>query len=76
LKRAARRPLLERLHADEAGITSVEYGLLSCIAALVLLAFTASGMSPTDFVKRVGALSEVLAGEDSAEVQNPLGYTR
>lgn len=76
MKDAARQTLLGRLCADEGGISVIEYGLLSCIMAVVLLTFAASGMSPRDFVQRLAALPEALTGAEGESVETPTDQAR
>lgn len=76
LKSAARQTLLGRLYADESGISAIEYGLLSCIVAVVLVTFAASGMSPGDFFRRLGHVAEVLTGNTSDSVETPVDPAR
>jgi hypothetical protein len=76
LNNAAHQTLLQRLCVDQGGGTAVEYGLLSCIMALVLLSFAASGMSPGDFLHRLSRLPQVLTGAGSETVQTPVRQAR
>jgi Flp pilus assembly pilin Flp len=64
LKAAARPALIRRLFADESGITAVEYGVLACVMALVIVSFASSGMSLTALSRSVGLLAGVLIGEE------------
>jgi Flp pilus assembly pilin Flp len=68
LKAAERPALIRRLIANESGITAVEYGVLACVIALVIVSFASSGMSLTALYRSVGLLAGALIGEDPEQI--------
>jgi Flp pilus assembly pilin Flp len=50
--------LIARFLADENGTNVVEYAVLSCVMAVVVASFAASGMSLASAVERIGLLIE------------------
>jgi Flp pilus assembly pilin Flp len=67
LKAAAPSALVRRFVADESGITAVEYGVLACVMALVVVSFASTGMSLTTLYRTVGLLAGALISESPEE---------
>ena len=64
--RAAR---IKRFIADESGLTAVEFGVLSCVMAMVVVSFASSGLSFVGLFRRIGLLAGVLVSEEDAPVR-------
>jgi Flp pilus assembly pilin Flp len=70
LRKTTHAALIGRFIADERGATAIDYGVLTCVVALVVVAFAGSGLSFGTILQRVGILAEVLVGD--VEVSVPL----
>jgi pilus assembly protein Flp/PilA len=76
LVKAARLALVRRFFSDEAGMTAVEYGVLACVMALVVVSFASSGMSLGGLDERIGFLADVLTSPDGETVPTPVDLGR
>jgi Flp pilus assembly pilin Flp len=60
---------LLRHRNDERGGTAIEYGVLACVLAVVVVAFAASGMSLKGAVLRISVLLSGTAHETSEQIR-------
>jgi Flp pilus assembly pilin Flp len=74
LTETARPALIRRFFADERGITSVEYGVLACVMALVIVSFAASGMSVGGVFRRIRVLAHALTAPDGDIIEVPIDF--
>ena len=62
---------LRRFLADESGVTVIDYAMLICCIALVVVTLAGSGVSPTNTLARIGFLGASLADEEGGKVAIP-----
>ncbi len=71
MKRLGAAPV-RRFLADENGLTAVEFGVLTCVMAMVVVSFASSGLSLGGLFRRIALLPGVLVrDEDDASVPVP-----
>ena len=66
LSEPARPTPLRRLWTDESGATAIEYALMSCIMAVVVVALVASGLSPGSVLLKIAVVVEYLGDQSGA----------
>lgn len=57
--------------ANEEGATSIEFGVLACVTALVVVAFVGSGLSPGSIYRNIGAVYGLAVGGDEEHGLRP-----
>jgi len=65
----SRAASIRRFIADESGLTAVEFGVLSCVMAMVVVSFASSGLSFVGLFRRIALLAGVLVGDEEAPVR-------
>ncbi len=63
-----------RFIADESGLTAVEFGVLSCVMAMVVVSFASSGLSLGGLFRRLARLPGVLVGDEEISTPDYFDY--